>query len=61
MTPILTDFDRVVYALKIGASVYVIDVFQKKSKTGGKTPREVKTRIEARLKLARALEKGSHP
>lgn len=49
---------RVVYALKIGANVYVIDVFQKKSKTGSKTPRDVKSRIEARLKLARALEKG---
>src|SRR5581483_5635987 len=41
---------RVVYALKIGANVYVIDVFQKKSKTGRKTPRDVKNRIEARLK-----------
>lgn len=49
---------RVVYALRIGANVYVIDVFRKKSKTGGKTPREVKSRIEARLKLARMLEKG---
>jgi phage-related protein len=49
---------RVVYALKIGANVYVIDVFQKKSKTGSKTPRDVRNRIEARLRLARELEKG---
>ncbi len=49
---------RVVYALRIGTNVYVIDVFQKKSKTGGKTPKDVKSRIEARLKLARVLEKG---
>lgn len=49
---------RVVYALRIGANVYVVDVFQKKSKTGRKTPREVKSRIDARLKLARAMEKG---
>lgn len=52
---------RVVYALRIGANVYVIDVFQKKSKTGRKTPRGVKSRIEARLKLARMLEKGGVP
>jgi hypothetical protein len=37
---------RVVYALRIG------------TKTGSKTPKNVKSRIEARLKLARALEKG---
>lgn len=49
---------RVVYALRIGANVYVIDVFKKKSKTGSKTPKNVKNRIEARLKMARALEKG---
>jgi phage-related protein len=49
---------RVVYALRIGTNVYVIDVFKKKSKTGSKTPKNVKNRIEARLKLARALEKG---
>ena len=52
---------RVVYALKIGTNVYVIDVFQKKSKAGRKTPREVKKRIEARLNLARALERGDGP
>ena len=50
---------RVVYALRIGTSIYVIDVFKKKSKTGSKTPKEVKNRIDARLKLARALEKGA--
>jgi phage-related protein len=49
---------RVVYALRIGVNVYVIDVFKKKSKTGSKTPKNVKSRIEARFKMARALEKG---
>ena len=47
------DAFRVVYALKLGTCVYVIDAFIKKSKTGSKTPKEVIERIRARIKWVR--------
>ncbi|MGH9354246.1 MAG: type II toxin-antitoxin system RelE/ParE family toxin, partial [Terriglobia bacterium] len=47
---------RAVYALKLGKAVYVLDVFIKKSKTGKKIPREVKERIEKRIKRAREMD-----
>jgi phage-related protein len=47
---------RVVYLLKLRRGVYVIDAFVKKSKRGKQIPKEIKARIESRLKYAR--EKG---
>ncbi|MFL5178149.1 MAG: type II toxin-antitoxin system RelE/ParE family toxin [Microvirga sp.] len=41
---------RVVYAVQIGADVWVVDAFQKKSKTGIKTPQADVERIRERLK-----------
>jgi phage-related protein len=44
---------RAVYAVKIGDSIYVLHVFQKKSKQGIKTPKEDLDLIKRRLILAR--------
>ena len=44
------DAFRVVYALHIDDDIWVIHAFQKKSKTGIKTPREDIALIEERLK-----------
>jgi phage-related protein len=41
---------RIIYAVQISANLWVIDVFQKKSKTGIKTPQIDVDRIRARLK-----------
>lgn len=41
---------RVVYAVQIGAAIWVIDAFQKKSKTGIKTPQVDVDRIRQRIK-----------
>lgn len=41
---------RVVYALQIGADIWVVHAFQKKSKTGMKTPKAEIDLIEERLK-----------
>jgi phage-related protein len=46
---------RVVYALKIDDDVWVIHVFQKKSKQGIKTPRQDIELIRNRVKLLRSL------
>ena len=57
---IVTRFDketyRTVYALKIGDKVYVLHVFQKKSKSGIKTPPQDLKIIEDRLKEAQRRE-----
>jgi len=45
-----TDAFRAVYAVKLGDEVWVIHVFQKKSKTGTKTPKEEIDIINSRLK-----------
>ena len=47
-----TDTYRVVYAVKIGKTVYVLHVFQKKSKTGIKTPQSDIDLIKQRYKDA---------
>ena len=47
---------RAVYALKVGARVYVLHAFQKKSKHGIKTPRPDVEKIELRYKAAKRLE-----
>jgi phage-related protein len=57
------DTFRAVYTVKFAAAVYVLHAFQKKSKTGAKTPIEDLELIQRRLKAAEAdykaqLEKG---
>jgi phage-related protein len=53
----IQDFDgdtyRVVYTVKFGEVVYVLHVFQKKSKHGIATPKQDIELIEARLKRAK--------
>ncbi len=44
------DAFRVIYAVKIGAAIWVIHAFQKKSKTGIKTPQMEVDLIRERLK-----------
>ena len=43
---------RAVYAVKFAGIVYVLHVFQKKSKSGIKTPPEEMDKVRARLKQA---------
>lgn len=54
---IATDFDgdayRAVYTVRFAEAVYVLHVFQKKSKHGIATPKREMSLIEKRLKLAR--------
>lgn len=56
---IVSDFDtdtyRSVYAVKLGEHIYVLHSFQKKSKTGIKTPLNEVRLIEQRLKKAKQL------
>jgi phage-related protein len=47
-----TNTYRAVYTVKFRSAVYVLHVFQKKSKTGIKTPQPDLKLIEQRLKLA---------
>jgi phage-related protein len=44
------DAYRAVYAVQLGADLWVIDAFQKKSKTGIKTPQVDVDRIKERIK-----------
>ncbi len=39
-------------------AIYVLDVFQKKSKRGAETPKQDMGRLRARLKLAKELAKN---
>ena len=54
---IRTDFDRntyrAVYVVDLGSAIYVLHVFQKKSKRGVATPKAEMAVIRARLKLAK--------
>jgi len=50
-----TDAYRVVYATQIGDELWVVHAFQKKSKSGIKTPRLEMAVIEARIKRLREL------
>jgi phage-related protein len=43
---------RAIYTVRLAGRVYVLDVFQKKSKTGIATPKPTIDRIKARLKVA---------
>jgi phage-related protein len=47
---------RVVYVIKLRKGIYVVDAFQKKSKSGKAIPREIRERIEMRLAYARRLD-----
>lgn len=46
------DTYRAVYTVKFAGAVYVLHAFQKKSKSGIKTPKQTITLIKERLKLA---------
>ena len=50
---------RAMYTTKLEGSVYVLDVFQKKAKSGRATPQADLDRIEQRLKAARKLHRDS--
>jgi phage-related protein len=51
------DAFRAIYAVQIGSDVWVVDAFQKKSKSGIKTPQMDVDRIKERLKrLKEALQ-----
>ncbi len=52
------DTYRTVYAVKIGERVYVLHCFQKKSKSGIKTPTKEINLIKRRLKIAQKLEEN---
>jgi phage-related protein len=49
------DAYRVVYAVQLGADVWVIHAFQKKSKTGIKTPKHEIDLIHARLRRIKEI------
>lgn len=46
---------RLMYTTKIGATVFVLDFFQKKSTSGTATPKVILDRIRLRLKKAREI------
>jgi len=52
-----TDRYRSVYAVQIGASVYVLHAFQKKAKRGIKTPQQDVDLIKRRYRQAVEMEK----
>lgn len=59
---IVTNFDkntyRTVYATKLGDKIYILHVFQKKFKSGIKTPKEDIELIKRRLQTAKLIAKG---
>lgn len=59
---IITDYRgdtfRAVYTLKYAGAVYVLHVFQKKSKTGRETPHRDMELIKQRLREAERIAKG---
>ncbi|HVM80712.1 MAG TPA: type II toxin-antitoxin system RelE/ParE family toxin [Stellaceae bacterium] len=52
------DAYRTVHLVKLSRAIYVIDAFQKKSRQGSKTPREIRDRLEGRIKRAREMDEG---
>jgi phage-related protein len=46
------DTYRAAYTAAFGDAVYVLDVFQKKAKSGRSTPKYVKDRVRARFRAA---------
>jgi phage-related protein len=61
---IVTDFDgntfRAVYTVRLAGAIYVLHVFQKKSKTGRATPKPELDLIERRLREAERIARGEH-
>jgi phage-related protein len=61
---IVSDFDkntyRAMYAAKIDSRIYVLHVFQKKSKSGIKTPKQEIDLIKRRLQVAKIISKGEN-
>jgi phage-related protein len=59
---LICDFDkntyRAVYAIKLGDEIYVLHSFQKKSKSGIKTPKQEIELIKRRLQTAQAVARG---
>jgi phage-related protein len=59
---IVSDFNkdtyRTVYATKLDERLYVLHVFQKKSKSGIKTPKEEIELIKRRLQTAKTIAQG---
>jgi phage-related protein len=59
---IVCDYDkntfRAVYAVKLGDEIYVLHAFQKKSKTGIKTPKTDLELINKRLNTAKKIARG---
>ena len=51
------DTFRAVYTVRLAAAVYVLYAFQKKSKTGGETPRRDVELIQQRLRDAEQIAK----
>jgi phage-related protein len=49
------DAFRVVYAVQLGTDVWIIHAFQKKSKTGIRTPKQEIDLIEARLRRVKEM------
>lgn len=54
-----TDTFRAVYALQVGAAIYVLHAFQKKAKRGIKTPQQDVELIKQRLRAALEREKAT--
>lgn len=50
------DTYRAVYVVRLKHAVYILHAFQKKSKTGIKTPQKEIDLIKARLKLAQEMD-----
>jgi phage-related protein len=61
---IVDDFDRSTYravlTVEFEDAIYVLHVFQKKSKRGLATPRQDVEKIVRRLRVARSLHRGLH-
>ena len=57
---LLDDFDgdtyRAIYTIRLRRAVYVLHVFQKKSKRGGELPRTDRALIESRLRRAAQID-----
>ena len=49
--PYRRDAYRAIYAVKVGAEIWVLDAFKKKSKQGTRTPKADVDRVKRRLKV----------
>jgi len=55
------DTFRAVYTVRYAATVFVLHAFQKKSKTGRKTPRREIELVKQRLREAEQIARGMNP